>query len=188
LSKVAGTVANPKNFRQLNLDELDYKTVKAQVRFFEQGNHRTIASSQLISSKSEKGPISAFIKMEAYPFGDTTAWAMNFPTNDFPTLYINQEEIEMFNMKLLNNPFLFSLIIPSALIQSLTHFLSVQNESYDWVETFKETVESISNEKIPSLDDDYEDKLEWANTITKIILGKHKIIQMLNRGIGKYEE
>ena len=113
---------------------------------------------------------------------------MNFPTNDFPTLYINQEEIEMFNMKLLNNPFLFSLIIPSALIQSLTHFLSVQNESYDWVETFKETVESISNEKIPSLDDDYEDKLEWANTITKIILGKHKIIQMLNRGIGKYEE
>ena len=182
-----GTTCSPKNYKKLDASQLQYTSIRLQVRFFEPNNHRTIGSSQFMPWKAEKGDLSSFIKVEAYPFGNTLAWTMFFAEDDFPTILINQEKIYSLDKKIIKHSFLFATIIPTALIQSLIHFLEVQNNNEEWINTFRDIINNISDQPIPAAHNDYMTKIEWANKLTSSILSKHNPIKKLNSSIQKFE-
>ena len=74
------------------------------------------------------------------------------------------------------------------MIQSLIHFVDKQGDNYDWIEAFRETIESIHDEEIPSDDESHDNKLVWANKVASKMLASQKIIKKLNAGISKFEE
>ncbi len=187
-TKNAGTIGKPKNFRGLDLSMLEDRSIRVLARFFPKGKHRVIGTTQPISAKEKEGPIGSFIKLEARSLGDTTSWAMGLPEDDFPIIYLNQDKIDLFDTKLRRNPILFSLIIPSALIQSLIHFTDQQDGNYEWIKAFQEIIEAIDDDDIPNYDESHDNKLVWANKVASKMLASQHVIKKLNAGISKYEE